>query len=50
MFGIVGMLFGVPTFAVIYNLIAEIVNYRIKDKNISPDRYDNYDTTERNGQ
>ncbi len=50
LFGIIGMLFGVPTFAVIYNLIAEIVNYRIKDKNISPDRYDNYDTTERNGQ
>ena len=50
LFGIIGMLFGVPTFAVIYNLIAEFVNYRIKDKNISPDRYDNYDTTERNGQ
>lgn len=50
LFGIIGMLFGVPTFAVIYNLIAEIVNDRIKNKNISPDRYDNYDTTERNGQ
>lgn len=50
LFGIVGMLFGVPTFAVIYNLIAEIVNDRIKDKNISPDKYENYDNTERNGQ
>lgn len=50
LFGIVGMLFGVPTFAVIYNLIAEIVNDRIKDKKISPDKYENYDNTERNGQ
>lgn len=43
LFGIVGMLFGVPTFAVIYNLIAEIINDRIKTKNVSPDKYEKYD-------
>lgn len=40
LFGIIGMLVGVPTFAVIYNLIAEIVNERIKQKNVNPKKYE----------
>lgn len=34
LFGFLGMLFGVPTFAVIYNLIGQLINSRLKNKNI----------------
>lgn len=43
LFGLVGMLVGVPTFAVIYNLIAEVVNEKIKQKNIKPEKYESID-------
>lgn len=36
-FNIVGMFIGVPTFAVIYNLIKRIVNYRLTKKNMPTD-------------
>ena len=39
-FKIVGMFIGVPTFAVIYNIIRRIVNYRLGKKNMSTDTDD----------
>lgn len=37
-FGIVGMLIGVPLFTVIYNTIKELVNRRLKKKGLTTDR------------
>ena len=37
MFGVVGMLIGVPTFAVIYYLVRTIINYRLKKKKLPTD-------------
>ncbi len=37
MFGIVGMIIGVPIFAVIYDLVRAIVNTRLKNKNMPTD-------------
>ena len=34
MFGVPGMVIGVPAFAVIYYLIESFVNYRVKKKNL----------------
>lgn len=37
MFGIVGMFLGVPTFAVIYTLVREWTNDRLKEKQLNPE-------------
>lgn len=44
LFGIVGMLIGVPVFAVLYYLVAAFVNFRLKRKNLPCDS-DYYDST-----
>ena len=44
MFGIIGMLIGVPAFAVIYYLIRSFVNYRIAKKEL-PLESDFYDSS-----
>lgn len=38
LFGIMGMLIGVPTFAVIYIVVGEVVRKRLNDKNINIDK------------
>lgn len=45
LFGFVGMVIGVPTFAVIYNLINQFINRRLEKKELSTntDFYDNLD-------
>ena len=35
LFGFFGMLLGVPVFAVIYYIIQQILNYRMKTRNLS---------------
>lgn len=35
LFGFVGMIIGVPTFAVFYDLVSRIVNYKLSKKNLS---------------
>lgn len=40
LFGLVGMVIGVPTFALIYNLAAEFIQKRLREKNIKAD-YEN---------
>ena len=37
LFGFMGMLLGVPVFAVIYYIIQQIVAYRMEQKNLSSD-------------
>lgn len=44
LFGVLGMLIGVPLFAVIYYLITAFVNFRLKRKNL-PCESDYYDST-----
>ena len=44
LFGIIGMIIGVPLFAVIYYLLATFVNFRLKRKNLPSDS-DYYDST-----
>ena len=44
LFGIIGMIIGVPLFAVIYYLITAFVNFRLKRKNL-PGESDYYDST-----
>jgi predicted PurR-regulated permease PerM len=34
LFGIAGMLFGVPVFAVVYTIVRRTVNRRLREKNI----------------
>lgn len=41
MFGVVGMLIGVPTFAVVYYLVRTLINYRLKKKQL-PTNNDSY--------
>ena len=43
MFGVPGMVIGVPAFAVIYYLIESFINYRVKKKNL-PLENEFYDT------
>ena len=40
LFGFVGMLLGVPVFAVIYYIIQEVIKYRMKRRNLSSDTED----------
>ena len=44
LFGIVGMLLGVPTFAVIYYIVTMLINYKLEQKKlpVSTDSYDKY--------
>ncbi len=44
LFGVIGMLIGVPLFAVIYYIITAFVNFRLKRKNL-PCQSDYYDST-----
>lgn len=44
LFGIIGMIIGVPLFAVIYYLVTAFVNFRLKRKNL-PGESDYYDST-----
>lgn len=44
LFGIIGMIIGVPLFAVIYYLVTAFVNFRLKRKNL-PVESDYYDST-----
>ena len=44
LFGIIGMIIGVPLFAVIYYLVTAFVNFRLKRKNL-PTESDYYDST-----
>ena len=44
LFGIIGMIIGVPLFAVIYYLVTAFVNFRLKRKNL-PNDSDYYDST-----
>ncbi len=44
LFGIIGMIIGVPLFAVIYYLVTAFVNFRLKRKNLPGDS-DYYDST-----
>ena len=43
LFGFVGMVIGVPAFAVIYNLVTQFINRRLEKKDLSTDTqlYDN---------
>lgn len=41
-FGIIGMLAGVPLFAVLVSLVKEFTEYRLKKKSLSPDTADYY--------
>lgn len=41
LYGITGMLIGIPTFAVMYVIIGQVVNKRLKAKNIQIDDYGN---------
>ncbi|MCI8577940.1 MAG: AI-2E family transporter [Lachnospiraceae bacterium] len=45
LFGFVGMIIGVPTFAVIYKLVTELVTYRLGKRRLSADigKYENLD-------
>lgn len=43
MFGVVGMLIGVPTFAVVYYLVRTVINFRLKKKQLPVDN-DSYAT------
>ena len=45
MFGFLGMLFGVPTFAVIYYIVRRVVNYALRKKNLPEDTRDYTKTT-----
>lgn len=36
LFGIVGMIIGVPTFAVLYTIVSELVNKKLRKRNIDP--------------
>ena len=40
LFGIPGMVVGVPTFAVLYSILSESIKFRLKTKNIKAD-YEN---------
>ena len=44
-FGFVGMIIGVPTFAVFYKLMKELISWLLKRKNLSaqPGKYENLD-------
>lgn len=46
LFGIIGMLIAAPTFAVIYNIVARIINKRLKSKNLPTDESAYNDITE----
>ena len=48
LFGFVGMIIAVPVFAVIYNLISQFVNKKLREKNLSSktDDYENLDKVE----
>ncbi|MDE6832884.1 MAG: AI-2E family transporter [Ruminococcus sp.] len=37
LFGIAGMILGVPIFAVLYSLVTQFINYRLESKNLSSD-------------
>ena len=37
LFGIAGMLVGVPTFAVLYSLVSENISYRLEEKGFNSD-------------
>ena len=52
LFGIPGMILGVPTFAVIYYIVAMIINQRLEAKNLpqSSEYYDEFSYVETNGQ
>ena len=43
LFGVIGMLIGVPLFAVIITLIKEFLDYRLKKKSLSTDTADYYE-------
>ena len=45
MFGFLGMLFGVPTFAVIYYIVRRVVNYALRKKKLPEDTRDYTKTT-----
>ena len=45
MFGFLGMLLGVPTFAVIYYIVRRVVNYALRKKNLPEDTMDYTKTT-----
>ena len=45
MFGFLGMLLGVPTFAVIYYIVKRVVNYALRKKNLPEDTMDYTKTT-----
>ena len=41
LFGIVGMLIGVPTFAVLYNIVSETITHRLQEKGMSANYSEN---------
>ena len=45
MFGFLGMLLGVPTFAVIYYIVRRVVNYALRKKKLPEDTRDYTKTT-----
>ena len=46
MFGFVGMILGVPIFAVLYEIVSEFVSYRLSEKNLSTATADYYSVHE----
>ena len=41
LFGIVGMLIGVPTFAVLYNIVSESITHRLQEKGMTANYSEN---------